>query len=96
MHQLLFCTKKQILSGKFGKQDSLLAMQLLLQDIADEDNSCRRCAKKVLQEAIGKEERSDNAPLQVERKSREIGHCGWLLQIAQLKNSNELVLMVIK
>ena len=71
-------------------------MQLLLQDIADENNDRRRCARKVLQEAIGEQERSDKAPLQVGRELREIGHCGWLLQITHLENSNELVPMVIK
>ena len=36
------------LTGEFGEHHALLAMELLLQDIADENDDRQRCARKVL------------------------------------------------
>jgi integrator complex subunit 1 len=40
------------LNGEYGESHSLMALELLLMDIADENADRRRCARKVLQQAL--------------------------------------------
>ena len=79
------------LTGEFGEHHALLAMELLLQDIADENDDRQRCARKVLQEAIGDAKVLDSPQFQ-----RDLGHCGWLLQMTHVKNRESLVPLVNK
>ncbi|KAL7535980.1 hypothetical protein ACHAXR_006845, partial [Thalassiosira sp. AJA248-18] len=74
--------------GEFGEHHALLAMELLLQDIADEGGDRRRCARKVLQEAVGDADVTSSSQY-------DLGNCGWLFQMMHVKN-NELVPLVIK
>ena len=45
----------QCLVGKFGKDDALLAIDLLFFDISDKNPDRRSCAMRVLQQALGKQ-----------------------------------------
>ena len=45
----------QSLVGKFGKDDALLAIDLLFFDISDKNPDRRSCARRVLQQALGKQ-----------------------------------------
>lgn len=75
--------------GEFGERHALLAMELLLQDIADESFDRRRCARQVLQEAVGKKN-EDVEPFQCNE------HCDWLLQMMHAQNSKEMIPLMIK
>ena len=79
------------LSGELGKQHALHAMELLLQDIADESADRRRCARKVLQKTIGDANVMDTSQLQY-----DLGQCGWSFQMMYVANSKELIPLVIK
>eukprot|EP00581_Thalassiosira_minuscula_P003929 CAMPEP_0183747604 /NCGR_PEP_ID=MMETSP0737-20130205/67347_1 /TAXON_ID=385413 /ORGANISM="Thalassiosira miniscula, Strain CCMP1093" /LENGTH=2129 /DNA_ID=CAMNT_0025983317 /DNA_START=37 /DNA_END=6424 /DNA_ORIENTATION=+ len=79
------------LTGEFGEHHALLAMELLLQDIADENDDRRRCARKVLQEAVGDANVSDAPQI-----LRELGHCGWLVQMTNVKHCKKLAPLAIK
>ena len=79
------------LSGELGKQHALHAMELLLQDIADESADRRRCARKVLQKTIGDANVMDTSQLQY-----DLGQCGWSFQMMYVTNSKELIPLVIK
>eukprot|EP00571_Detonula_confervacea_P003451 CAMPEP_0172329500 /NCGR_PEP_ID=MMETSP1058-20130122/60916_1 /TAXON_ID=83371 /ORGANISM="Detonula confervacea, Strain CCMP 353" /LENGTH=2101 /DNA_ID=CAMNT_0013046679 /DNA_START=37 /DNA_END=6342 /DNA_ORIENTATION=- len=78
------------LSGEFGEHHALLAMELLLQDISDESDDRRRCARKVLQEAVGNANVLDSSQFQ------RLGHCGWLFQMVHIKNCKEIIPLAIK
>lgn len=77
--------------GEFGEHHALLAMELLLQDIADESFDRRRCARQVLQEAIGnKNQDDDSTPFYCNE------HCDWLLQMMHAPNSKEMIPLLVK
>ncbi|KAL7554730.1 hypothetical protein ACHAWF_018265 [Thalassiosira exigua] len=76
----------QALGGEFGQDHAYSALELLMQDIADESDDRRRCAKKVLQEAIGNSAMTDPSHSQ---------HCGWLFQISEMPGCNDLVPLVV-
>lgn len=63
------------LSGEYGEQNSVLALELLLMDIADESADRRRCARKVLQQAI----------------PNGFGLCGWLMQLMSNSHAKVLI-----
>ena len=79
------------LSGDHGVHHALVAMELLLQDIADESADRRRCSRKVLQEAIGSVK-----DLKFSQFQYNLGLCGWMFQLVHIANSNSLVPLVIK
>ena len=79
------------LTGKYGDHHAQLAMDLLLQDIADESADRRRCSRKVLQEAIGNVKDLDSLPFHY-----NLGLCGWLFQLTHIGNSKSLIPLVIK
>ena len=75
---------RECVTGKSGEH-ALLAMELLLQDVADESDERRRCARKVLDEAFG--------------SSTDFSgdDCGWLQQIVGGGEKHKgLVPLVIK
>lgn len=78
---------RSTLAAEFGKHHALLAMELLMQDIADENCDRRRCARKVLQETIG------NAESEFQF---DPDHCGWLLQMIRVNNYKDMVPLVMK
>lgn len=47
---------RQSLTGSFGEADSIRAFDLLLTDVASHNADRRRCARRVLHDAIGKDE----------------------------------------
>jgi integrator complex subunit 1 len=47
---------RQSLKGEFGEADALRAFDLLLSDVASHNPDRRRCARRVLHDAIGKDE----------------------------------------
>ena len=77
--------------GELGEQQALLAMELLLQDISDESFDRRKCSRKVLQQAIGNADVVESSYF-----PRDLGNCGWLREIMNVQNSNELVPLVIQ
>jgi integrator complex subunit 1 len=68
------------LSGEYGEENSVLALKLLLMDIADESSDRRRCARKVLQQAI----------------PNSFGLCGWLRQLIDCSYSKVLIPLSIE
>jgi hypothetical protein len=71
---------KKCLKGEFGKNHSLMALELLLADIADETTDRRRCSRKVLQKAI----------------PNNFGFCGWLQELINLPNNDVLIPLTVK
>eukprot|EP00804_Cyclotella_cryptica_P023942 CCRYP_010070-RB/>CCRYP_010070-RB protein AED:0.03 eAED:0.03 QI:390/1/1/1/0.8/0.83/6/266/1137 len=67
------------LGGEFGERHSLLALELLLTDIADENADRRRCSRKVLQQAI----------------PNNFGLCGWMRQLKFATNAKSVVPLTI-
>lgn len=72
------------LTGVFGEMDSVRAFDLLLSDIASHTADRRRCARRVLNDAIGKEDHGIPAPFS---KS----NCGWMLNILNLKFASSVM-----
>lgn len=68
------------LDGQYGERHSVLALELLLTDIADESAERRRCARKVLQKAV----------------PNEYGLCGWLLQLIDCPNAKVMVPLAVE
>jgi integrator complex subunit 1 len=71
---------KKCINMEYGQENSLLAMELLLTDIADESTDRRRCARKVLQQAI----------------PNSFGLCGWMRQLLSAANAKTLVPLTTK
>lgn len=76
------------LQGVHGQHNARLAMDLLLQDIADASNGKRFAARKVLQQTLGDAEELDYLHLDC--------NCGWLKQMPLVENCVALVPLVIK
>ena len=70
---------RKCLSGEFGERHSLLALELLLTDIADESADRRRCSRKVLQQAI----------------PNTYGLCGWMRQLKFAANAKSVIPLTI-
>ncbi|KAL7488211.1 hypothetical protein ACHAW6_015042 [Cyclotella cf. meneghiniana] len=70
---------RKCLSGDFGERHSLLALELLLTDIADESADRRRCSRKVLQQSI----------------PNTFGLCGWMRQLKFAANAKSVIPLTI-
>ena len=70
------------LKGKYGKTESVKAFDLLMSDVASHKAERRRCARRVLYEALQKEEGSQSK--------------SWMLRILDVDFAHELVADVIK
>lgn len=79
------------LLGEYGEQHSLLSLELLLQDIADENGDRRRCARAVLQEAIGSRRQQSFL-----RTNCNLNLCGWMLELSYVDNAKVLVPLAVK
>lgn len=77
------------LSGDVGIKHALLALELLLQDVAAENSDQRQCARNVLQKTIGDSNVMDTF-------QDDLGQCGWSIQIMHVPNSKELIQLAIK
>ena len=81
----------QCLVGKFGKDDALLAIDLLFFDISDKNPDRRSCARRVLQQALGRQNccsGKQNFDIDWEKFS-------WLYCLLYLKNARLLILRAI-
>jgi integrator complex subunit 1 len=76
---------KNSLKGKFGRSDSVKALDLLMSDVASHNPDRRRCARRVLQDALGRLD--DSVP---DTKS------SWMLNILRVEHSKSLVADAIK
>ena len=77
------------LSGDVGIKHALLALELLLQDVAAENSDQRQCARNVLQKTIGDSNVMDTF-------QDDLGQCGWSIQIMHVSNSKELIRLAIR
>ena len=75
------------LTGRFGASDAEKAFDLLMSDVASRNPDRRRCARRVLFDAIGKLNKSDGD---------EVKQSSWMLNILQLDHSKSLVADGIK
>ncbi len=65
------------IAGKFGQVGAERAAEILFFDLADKDAGRRRCARRVLQEALGKSEIMQVLP------SFAIGEYSWLVALTE-------------
>ena len=73
------------IGGEYGKVDAVGAIDLLLADVADKKPERRRCARKVLQEALTKQ----NAT--VTDKSFHAARCTWLHGLLLVEHASAIV-----
>jgi len=73
------------LMGKFGEADAVRAFDLLLADIASHNPDRRRCARRVLTNAIGK-----GCIGEIETTFRESNHA-WAINIMHVKHSKSII-----
>jgi integrator complex subunit 1 len=71
---------KESLNGDYGEQDSIKAFDLLMSDVASHKPALRRCARKVLQDALLRPE----------------GKTSWMLSILLLDHAKSLVNHAVK
>lgn len=77
------------ITGDFGHEGAQRAADILFFDLADKDSDKRRCARRVLQESLGKLSISANHP---KFASSEFS---WLLALTETKHATSLVSRVI-
>lgn len=80
------------LSGELGKQHGVLALELLLQDIATDNADRRSNARKVLQKTIGDSNVMDTSQFHY----CNLGQCGWSFQMIHAPNCKELIPLAIQ
>lgn len=73
------------LTGKFGQDDAIRATDLLLADVTDRNPDRRRCARRVLQEALTGLNRN------VEDSTLAFADCTWLFSILQVHHAPALI-----
>jgi integrator complex subunit 1 len=76
---------RQSLTGSFGESDSVRAFDLLLTDVASHNADRRRCARRVLYEAIGKGF-DGSLPEPFSRSN-----CGWMINLLHVQHSSLVV-----
>jgi integrator complex subunit 1 len=81
---------RDCLSGKFGLNDAIRAADLLLSDVASPKPDVRRCARRVLQESIGRVDGEEIDPAFKEN------NCSWMLSILKSEHADVLVVESIK
>jgi len=90
------------LNGELGKFDAKRAANLLLSDLADASPDRRRCARRVLQEAIGimkSEDNETNRTFSVKESWVSVAsqcRCDWLFNLLHVKFALVLVQEAIK
>ena len=78
------------LMGKFGEADAIRAFDLLLTDVASPNQDRRRCARRVLNDAIGKEDLGDTD------SAFNDTNCSWMIKMLDVKHSASIVSHAIK
>ncbi|KAG7347840.1 DUF3677 domain containing protein [Nitzschia inconspicua] len=76
------------LIGKFGEVDAVRAFELLFSDLASHKPDRRRCARRVLQNAVGKETDANDAPFSGSNHS-------WVSSLTQVKNANSILVEAV-
>ncbi len=76
---------RQSLSGEFGEADSRRAFDLLLTDVASHNADRRRCARRVLHDAIGKSVTGD-LPDPFSQSN-----CGWMVNLLNVQHASIIV-----
>ena len=76
---------RESLRGSFGEADAIRASDLLLGDLASHTADRRRCARKVLNDAIGEEIVGDL------REPFAKSNCGWMLNLLNLKHTTSIL-----
>lgn len=75
----------QSLSGSFGEEDSKRAFDLLLTDVASHNADRRRCARRVLHDAIGK------SMLGEVPEPFAQSNCAWMINLLNVKHASIIV-----
>jgi integrator complex subunit 1 len=73
------------LTGKFGEADAIRAFDLLLSDVASHNSDRRRCARRVLHDAIGNH--TSGEPDEVFAKS----NCSWMVNILHVEHCGSIL-----
>jgi len=76
---------RESLMGSFGEADAVRAADLLLGDLASQTAERRRCVRKVLHDAIGKETAGDV----VEPFANS--NCSWMLNLLNVKHTDRIL-----
>jgi hypothetical protein len=78
------------LMGKFGEADAVRAFDLLLTDVASHNPDRRRCARRVLHDAIGKEELGAGDPTFAK------SNCAWMINMLHVEHTASILSDAIK
>ena len=76
---------QKTVTGKFGEDDAKRAANILFSDIADKKPERRRCARRVLQQALAEINQK------VEDRSFDSANCTWLLSLLLVEHAEALV-----
>lgn len=93
LHELsapLLVHVRQSLTGIFGEASCVRAFDLLLTDVASHNPDRRRCARRVLHDAIGEVANSDIPEAFLESK------CSWMVTLLSLQHTKSIVGDAIK
>jgi integrator complex subunit 1 len=78
------------LMGKFGEADAVRAFDLLLTDVASHNPDRRQCARRVLHDAIGKEETGESDSTFAKSK------CAWMINMLHVEHVTSIISEAIK
>lgn len=78
--------------GRFGKSDAVRAFDLLFTDVASSNADRRRCARRVLHDAIGKEETLNGEDNSVFQET----NYAWMIKMLGVEHVNSFLSDVIK
>lgn len=73
------------LKGKFGEPDAVRAFDLLLTDVSSHNPDRRRCARRVLHDAIGREK------LDADDSMTDQSNCTWMTNMLQVEHLDAII-----
>lgn len=76
------------IAGAFGLEGAQTAADILFFDLAAEDSDRRRCARRVLQESLGKLKETSKYP------AFASGEFSWLISLTETKHAGSLVMNI--
>lgn len=79
------------LMGKFGEADAVRAFDLLLTDVASHNPDRRRCARRVLHDAIGKENLGGSGDSTFAKTK-----CAWMINLLHVEHISSILSDAIK